>query len=452
MGGPAWLKITMVLLAVLVVGTIGWTVKTRNHPAGHTRTSAFGHSSTGAPRHGRSARSARSAPSAGEPSGPPAAPPPLSEGVTVRGTQLIDRSGNVVRLEGVDVSGTQSACVAGTGFATGPLDASEAAAIASWHMNAVRVPLNEDCWLGINGVDPAYAGAGYQHAIEQWVADLNGAGLLVIVDLDFVAPGSDLAKAEWPMADEDHAPAFWSSVAAAFASDPGVVFDPFNEPYLGGNHPTAADWSCWLSGCVNATPIATTTAKALPFGYRTAGMQQLVDVIRAAGARQPIMLGGLNWSGDPCGVQDAGPPTTTCPEVRDLPSDPQHQLIVDFHTFLPNSACKTPACWTAMAASIEKAGLPVVTGEFGEKDCSAAFIDAYMSWADSEGISYLAWTWSVNSSQPCTVGNGRSNHYLLQSWAGQPSTLAPDGQAYQAHLQQLYEQLLNRTWRARLEW
>ena len=45
-------------------------------------------------------------------------------------------------------------------------DAATAAAIASWQMNAVRIPLNEDCWLGINGAPAAYSGANYQTAIE----------------------------------------------------------------------------------------------------------------------------------------------------------------------------------------------------------------------------------------------------------------------------------------------
>jgi hypothetical protein len=36
-------------------------------------------------------------------------------------------------------------------------------------MNVVRIPLNEDCWLGINGVNPAYGGYNYQKAIGDFV-------------------------------------------------------------------------------------------------------------------------------------------------------------------------------------------------------------------------------------------------------------------------------------------
>ena len=72
------------------------------------------------------------------------------------------------------------------------------------------------------------------------------------------------------MADADHAPAFWSSVARAFVADPAVIFDLYNEP-------NSISWPCWLHGCV------------LPEGWRTAGMQTLVDAVRSTGAEQPII-------------------------------------------------------------------------------------------------------------------------------------------------------------------
>ena len=43
-------------------------------------------------------------------------------------------------------------CVHGGQVFDGPADSTSVQAMAAWHINAVRVPLNEDCWLGINGV------------------------------------------------------------------------------------------------------------------------------------------------------------------------------------------------------------------------------------------------------------------------------------------------------------
>ena len=86
----------------------------------------------------------------------------------MQGNQLVDSAGRAVRLKGVNRSGTEYACAQGWGFFDGPSDSSSIAAIAAWQANAVRVPLNETCWLAINGVKPAYAGANYARAISDF--------------------------------------------------------------------------------------------------------------------------------------------------------------------------------------------------------------------------------------------------------------------------------------------
>ncbi|HCO02400.1 MAG TPA: 1,4-beta-glucanase, partial [Actinobacteria bacterium] len=89
----------------------------------------------------------------------------------------------------------------------------------------VRVPLNEDCWLGINGVDPAYGGSTYRKAITDYVHLPESNGMNVIVEMHLNAPGSQKATSQQKMADADHAPAFWCSVTARFGTDGAVVFD-----------------------------------------------------------------------------------------------------------------------------------------------------------------------------------------------------------------------------------
>src|SRR5213082_1383563 len=90
--------------------------------------------------------------------GPPATAP-LSIGVS--GNHLVNASGQAIRLLGVNRSGTEYACIQGWGIFDGPNDATSVRAIASWRTNAVRVPLNEDCWLAINGAPAAYSGTAY---------------------------------------------------------------------------------------------------------------------------------------------------------------------------------------------------------------------------------------------------------------------------------------------------
>jgi endoglucanase len=76
----------------------------------------------------------------------------------VAGNQLRDANNNVVHLHGVNYSGSEYACIQGWGIFDGPSDQTMVNALLSWHVNIVRIPLNEDCWLGINGSPPAYSG------------------------------------------------------------------------------------------------------------------------------------------------------------------------------------------------------------------------------------------------------------------------------------------------------
>src|SRR5438093_6028685 len=156
----------------------------------------------------------------------PAAPVPAraaSLSIAVSGNHLIDGNGQAVRLLGVDRSGTEYACIQGWGIFDGPSDAASIQAIASWHVNTVRLPLNEDCWLAINGAAAAYSGATYRNAIVDYVNRLHASGMYAILDLHWNAAGPAQATGQPAMVDADHGPAFWSSVAAAFKSDPAVL-------------------------------------------------------------------------------------------------------------------------------------------------------------------------------------------------------------------------------------
>lgn len=277
-------------------------------------------------------------------------------------------------IRGVDRSGTEYACIQGWGYGDGPYDLTSVQAIRSWNVTAVRVPLNEDCWLDINvngTVAAAWSGAGYRSFIVSYVDLLESQGIRPILDLHWNAPGTWQAFGQQPMADESHGPAFWSSVAYTFRNDSLVIFDLYNEPH-------DISWSCWLNGC-----FQTYTANASSTGWQTAGMQQLLDVVRSAGAdTQLVMMGGLNWSNDLSGFLSHEPVD---------PAGPGH-LAASLHMYQGNP-CDTWSCWNTTLLPILHAGIPLITGELGESDCEAEFLYAYWAWADPLGVSYLGWTW-----------------------------------------------------------
>src|SRR2546423_1952263 len=76
-----------------------------------------------------------------------ATPPPS---ISIQGNHFVNGSGETVRLLGVNHPSFGYACEYGYAYNDGNVNAADAAAIAAWHATAVRVPLNEDCWSGIN--------------------------------------------------------------------------------------------------------------------------------------------------------------------------------------------------------------------------------------------------------------------------------------------------------------
>jgi hypothetical protein len=314
--------------------------------------------------------------------------------VKVVGNHLVNGAGQTVRLLGVNRSGTEYGCAQGWGIFDGPSDAASIAAMKTWNVNSVRVPLNEDCWLSLNGVNPAYSGANYQSAVSNYVNALQSAGIVPVLDLHWNAPGTSLANGQQLMADADHSPAFWTSIASYFKSNPGVIFDLYNEPH-------DISWSCWLNGCTTSG------------GWVSAGMQQMVNAVRATGATQPIMVGGLNWGGD------------LSQWLAYEPVDPLHQLVASVHIY-NFSQDNTLASWNQTIAPVA-AQVPVVTGEMGENDCATGFITQYMAWADSLGISYLGWTWDSTASG-WSCGSGPA---LIVDYTGTPTNF---GIGLQQHL------------------
>jgi hypothetical protein len=312
--------------------------------------------------------------------------------VQVVDNRLADANGDPVRLHGVNRSGAEYACIQRIGLVAGPTDKRAIAAMTSWRINAVRIPLNEDCWLGINSVPAQYSGARYRAAIRAYVALLHRANLYAILDLHWNAPGSALASGQQPMADLDHAPAFWLSVARAFRRDPVVLFDLYNEPH-------DVSWECWRDGCV------------LPEGWTAAGMQTLVDAVRSSGARQPIIATGLGHGND------------LSSWLRYRPHDPANQLVAGFHVY-ESLSCTTPACWDRDVGSVARSA-PVVAAEVGQGGCAHAFIDRFLGWADSVGVSYLGWSWNPSG---CAAPS------LIRSWDGRPTAY---GEGLRAHLLKL---------------
>ncbi len=355
---------------------------------------------------------------------------PLSP-LHVDGNRVVDADGRTVVLHGVNRSGPEYMCAEDAGIFDGPVDLASVVAMREWRANAVRLPLNEHCWLGIDdgAPTPLFVGETYRHAIASYVDLLLANGLYVILELHWSAPAGMNADRLRPMPNTSYSVEFWTSVADRFGSDGRVIFDLYNEPVPNNNQNDTTDeaarrsWECWRDGgtaSCDATLALGGAATAMA-ASETVGVQALVNAVRATGASNVIMLGGIQfantlWS------------SAAHNWLAYRPADPLANLVASAHIY-PGNWCVDVACYEREIAPVA-AQVPVVVAEFGAAGCDSAtttWLGTLMSWLDTTGAGYLAWTWDTPNfgRDPCAVIK------LLLAYDG---TATPFGQVVRDHL------------------
>jgi hypothetical protein len=141
------------------------------------------------------------------------------------------------------------------GWPTSPLDRSQSIqVIRSWHVNDVHVRLNEDCWLGIDGVPRAYGGAKSRERVVAYMHSLTANGVYPILDLHWSPPGVAFATSPRQMRD-DLPVAFWRSVATVFVNNPDVMPGGVQHTRImhseGSDRTLASGAGCWPGACLH---------------------------------------------------------------------------------------------------------------------------------------------------------------------------------------------------------
>lgn len=346
--------------------------------------------------------------------------------IFVQGRLLVNGAGRSVQLRGVNRAAFESRCTYDpSGVADGPVDQASVNAMLAWKINVVRLALNEDCWLGINGLPLDGNAAGYRSAVRSYVGLLRKNGLYVILEDHMDAPGSLRSTSIDYMPDASHMPAFWRSVASTFKNDHGLLFDPINEVAMASwNDPRPSpggEWRCWLNGCTLDSVYSGSLR------YTAAGLQSLVSAIRGTGSTQPIILGGLDYNNDLSQL------------LTYLPADPLHQLVASAHVY---DFVQGDAVDSMLSSQLEPIAtrMPVILGELGERYCdsgTASFTKHVLSLIDGEAgkgnlIGVLEWTWNSGGGWRCPTGPyGDGGPLLIRDYSGTPTVM---GAAFKAWL------------------
>jgi hypothetical protein len=258
------------------------------------------------------------------------------------------------------------------------LSAADFALMASWKANVVRIALNQDFWLsGSQFHDAAYA-----TTVDTAISQAEDAGLDVILDLHWSDAGELGSCApnlgcQQVMADANSL-TFWTEVATRYKEDGRVMFELYNEPH-------DIQWKVWKSGGDTG------------MGWDAVGMQQMYDAVRATGAENLVVIGGIGWAYD----------LSRVPQNRVA----GHNIVYATHPY-GGASERAPSTWDSSWGFLTATD-PVIVTEFGDwTTCDGSYSDKVIKYADAHYASWTAWAW---------YDGGCNFPALIADWSGTPS-------------------------------
>ncbi len=270
-------------------------------------------------------------------------------GYRVVGNQVVDASGKAHLFHGVDRPSLEF-------NANGDhLALSDYALMATWKANVVRIALNQGFWLQ----GSAEYSAGYAALVEQQVQWAESKGLDVILDLHWSDQGNLAMKGAQQCMADTNSVTFWQQVAARFKGDGRVLFELYNEPH-------DITWAVWYGG-------------GTACNFTIVGMQKLYDTVRATGAENIVVVGGIDYAYQLSGV-------AAFPIVG-------NNVMYATHPY-NQGAYKQPSDFDASFGNIAKQ-YPVIITEFGDQSpaCQTSYYGAVIQYADAHALSWTGWAW-----------------------------------------------------------
>ncbi|MET0263935.1 MAG: glycoside hydrolase family 5 protein [Rariglobus sp.] len=154
--------------------------------------------------------------------------------------------------------------------------------IDEWKGNVIRLPVKHDFWFGRKGQTDG--GDAYRAIVDQVITLAANRGAYVVLDLHvYRAPKDEYLE-------------FWTDAAARYKNHPALIFDLMNEPF-------DTSWEVWRNGGFvgeKLTPdqaaFLTEEEKAKTRGFQSPGMQKMLDTVRATGAKNMVLVGGLDYA------------------------------------------------------------------------------------------------------------------------------------------------------------
>lgn len=210
--------------------------------------------------------------------------------------------------------------------------------------------------VGQYGNDPQSSGysADYVKMMIEAVTLALQNGFRVIVSVQAQAPDGGAAHnyGSTPLPDPDTLHV-WQQLAPIWKDDPRVMYELFNEP---GIDATEAHWQLAVNGGAFPKRAAPDNPQGVVIGF-----QQLIDVIRNAGAKNVIIVPGLNAEKDFENIVEPVDPLHNL--AFGLHSPPLTGIKLDFTPFGDKAIAVNPSYWDQEFGFLTRTA-PVITTEW----------------------------------------------------------------------------------------
>jgi len=253
----------------------------------------------------------------------------------------------------------------------------------NWNSNLIRLPLSQDRWFGKvsdwSTPNPPDGGAQYRKIVDDVIKLALSCGKYILLDLHWSNAGvwgKNIGQRFMP---DDNSLEFWIDVAGKYSNNSAVLFGLYNEPH-------DITWEVWRNGGT----VNETENKGKPdekkFTYNTPGHQKIVNAIRALGANNIIVAGGLDWAYDLRGIASSYA-LADAPEGRGI--------VYDSHIY-PWKEWDGKNHNAKVLCVADK--YPVLIGEFGidpDGQWGAASRPSWLSnmldWMDDNKLNWAGW-------------------------------------------------------------
>jgi hypothetical protein len=209
------------------------------------------------------------------------------------GNKILNEKDEEVRLVGVNI------CSLEWNSRGDNVLASTREVFTNWNCNLVRLPLSQDRWFGKvsdwSTPNPPDGGAQYRKIADDVIKFALSSGKYIVLDLHWSNAGEWGKNIGQHYMPDVNSLEFWIDAAGKYSNNSAVLFGLYNEPH-------DITWEVWRNGGT----VNETENKGKPdekkLTYNTPGHQKIVNEIRALGANNIIVAGGLDWAYDLRGI------------------------------------------------------------------------------------------------------------------------------------------------------